>query len=116
MKTLITTLLLSCCLTPARAATDCAGNADACAASSAKTSPFLAASAAEPATDKRPAAVTKETAAPGPGTPAVAAVSSATAAAPSLPASSSPLWLIFIFVSVTGLYLYLGGAGKRRKK
>ena len=116
MKILITILLLSCSLTPARAAADCAKNADACTASTRANSPFLTAAAADPATDKRSTATNKAPAAAKPGTPAAVEVSSTSAGVPLMPASSSPLWLVFIGVSLAGLYFYLGSAGKRRKK
>ncbi|OGR43710.1 MAG: hypothetical protein A2X35_08600 [Elusimicrobia bacterium GWA2_61_42] len=121
MKTLLLALIFCCCAATARAETaaDCPKNSDACSGARKDLSPFLAASAAEPAPAPRPAALKKaparvpaETLAPA----AEVALSSAAAASVPGPVTfSNPLWLLFIGGGMAGLYFYLGGAAKKRR-
>ena len=102
---------------PAFAQGDCSKSTDTCAAGTKKLSPFLEASLREskpPHVESKPK---KAEAAPLPAS---------TAAAAGLPAGipsetggrlSSPAWLLLVIVGFAGLYFYLrGGEKKRRKK
>lgn len=121
MKTLFLAFLFCCCAAPVRAETaaDCPKNSDACSGVRKDLSPFLAASAAEPAPAPRPAAARKVPAGVLTGIPAPAAeVALSSAAAVSVPGPvtfSNPLWLLFIGGGMAGLYFYLGGAAKKRR-
>lgn len=117
MKTIVSSLLLFAAVP--LCAQDCAKSADACAAPKKALSPFLAASAAEPAAVKPAQAAKPALAAAKPApekaAPAVA-VSTAPAAAPG-GAASSPAWLLFVGALLAGLYFYLGaGRGKGKRK
>lgn len=127
MKTLITLLFPLCFSVASATPDDCAKNADACSSGNKKMSAFLAASAAEPAPEAKPAAPVKKvpgkkTAAAKKDLPAEVAASSAPVPAPAAPRPavggiSSPAWLLLVGGGLAGLYFYLGaGAGKRRKK
>ena len=78
----------------ARAAEDCPKNTDACAAGAKKTLPFMAAAAAAEEKAKAPAAVKPLSA--------------------SKPAAAA--WLLFIGAAIAGLYYYLRGNSRKRKK
>ncbi len=112
-------LILSLMLagTAAFAETDCAKSTDACAAGTKKLSPFQEASLRESKPPHMEAKVKKAE---------VPALPASTAAAAALPAGmpaetggrlSSPAWLLLVIAGFTGLYFYLrGGEKKRRKK
>ena len=113
-KHLITlALLLSC--TAAFAGTDCTKNSEACAAEAKKLSPFIEASLRESVPPHTENAAKKTAAAP-------AVAISSPAAAAGMPAEtggrlSSPAWLLLVLAGFTGLYFYLrGGIRKRRRK
>ena len=103
---------------PAFAQGDCSKSTDTCAAGTKKLSPFLEASLRE---SKPPHVEAKPK-----KTETVPLLPASTAAAPGLPAGipsetggklSSPAWLLLVIAGFVGLYFYLrGGEKKRRKK
>ncbi|MDO8806211.1 MAG: hypothetical protein Q7R35_17480 [Elusimicrobiota bacterium] len=106
-------------------AADCSKNSDACAAGAGKLSPFAAASMVENTTAQAAPAEAKKGQAPlKPANAAPAlAVSSSVPPVPAGPSSeaggrlSSPAWLILVISGFVGLYFYLrGGIKKRRRK
>ena len=106
-------LLLACA--PAFAESDCSKSTDTCAAGTKKLSPFLEASLRE---SKPPHIETKAKKTAAPVLPA-----STTAGLPAeMPAEtggrlSSPAWLLLVIAGFAGLYFYLrGGEKKRRRK
>lgn len=118
-------LFISCLLgSPAAvfADADCQKNADACAAGTKKTLPFLEAAAAAEAKAKpapAPAAAPKPgKAAPAPDKSTRTVVAPSTAPAAGTGAGgSSPAWLLFVGAVFAGLYFYLrenSRKGKRR--
>ena len=112
---LVLSLLLACA--PAFAESDCSKSTDTCAAGTKKLSPFLEASLRE---SKPPHIEAKAKKAADPALPA------STAAASSIPTGipaeaggglSSPAWLLLVIAGFAGLYFYLrGGEKKRRRK
>jgi len=105
-------------------AADCAKDSDSCAGGIAKLSPFVEASRAENTASPAAPAPAKKRQASLKQAPAARdlAVSSAAAAAPdsaSVPDGdlSSPAWLVLVAGGFAGLYFYLrGGMKKRRRK
>jgi len=112
---LVLSLLLSC--TAAFAQGDCAKSTDTCAAGTKKLSPFQEASLRESTPPHMETKVKKA---------AAQALPPSTAAAAGLPPEtpaetggrlSSPAWLLLVIAGFAGLYFYLrGGEKKRRKK
>lgn len=111
---LILSLLLAC--TAAFAQSDCPKNTGACAAGTKNTSPFVEASLRE---SKPPHLEAKAKKAATPALPA------STAPAAGLPAGmpaeaggrlSSPAWLLLVIAGFTGLYFYLRGESKKRRR
>jgi hypothetical protein len=112
---LMLSLLLACA--PAFAESDCSKSTDTCATGTKKLSPFLEASLRE---SKPPHLETQAKKAAPPVLPA------STTAAAGLPAGmpaevggrlSSPAWLLLVIAGFAGLYFYLrGGEKKRRRK
>jgi len=106
-------------------AADCTTNSDACSSGAKKLSLFEAASMAENTASQPAPAPVKKSAASGKAPAAIPAPSLSTAAAPA-PASfpyepggklSSPAWLLLVIAGFAGLYFYLrGGARKRKRK
>lgn len=121
MKKTIASLLLFAAVP--LCAQDCAKSADACAAPKKSLSPFLAASAAEPAAVKTPAKSAPAAAVkPAPVPAAKTAEAAAVPTAPAAPAAaagraaSSPAWLLFVAALLVGLYFYLNGGKKGKRK
>lgn len=105
---------------PLLCADDCAKNADSCAAGTRTLSPFVEASRAEntaapaaPAPVKKAQAVLKQA-------PVLAVSTSAAPVPEGGPAPdgklSSPAWLILVAGGFAGLYFYLRGGIKRRRR
>jgi len=120
-------LILVLCSAAVLHAEDCAPDADACSAKTSRQSPFLQASAVENA--KTPAAekVSRAPVKTGPVAPAVVpAVAPAVAVSPAPPEVSSappaagglasPAWLLPIAGGLAGLYFYLRGGNKKRRR
>lgn len=119
---IVLALLLAC--PDAFAATDCSKNSDACAAGVKKLSPFEEASLRESAPPHAETASGKTApqAIPAAGPASAASSSPVAAVQPPLPPGpggnlSSPAWLILVIAGFAGLYFYLrGGLKKRRRK
>lgn len=108
-------LLLACA--PAFAETDCAKSTDTCSAGTRKLSPFQEASLRESKPPHVEAKPKKAEAAPLPASTAAAAALPAGMPAETGGRLSSPAWLLLVIAGFTGLYFYLrGGEKKRRKK
>ena len=106
----------------AYSAEDCAKNADACAASSKSSSPFLQAASAEPAPAAQPKKAARRRApalVPAAASTVPASVDVSTGALPAPEekrSSSSPLWLILVAAGLLGLYAYLNGGRRRGRR
>lgn len=102
----------------ASAAEDCAKSSDACSAGKKAFSPFLAASAAEPEAP-RPPAPAKKAAPPKAAVstaPAAAEIPAPAPAAPDGARASSPAWALLVIAGLAGLYYYLSGGRRGRRK
>jgi len=113
-KFFILSLLLAC--PAAYAADDCSKNLDACSAGTTKQSPFIAASLRE-SVPPHVERMVKKTTAPFLA-PSTAAASEAAGASPAEAGGrlSSPAWLLLVFTGVAGLYFYLRGGNKKRRR
>lgn len=105
-------------------AADCTKSSDACSSGAKKLSPFEEASLAENAAPHPAPAPVKKSAAAA-RTPAAVPAPSLSTAAASAPASfpyepggklSSPAWLLLVIAGFTGLYFYLRGGIRKRKR
>jgi uncharacterized membrane protein len=100
-------------------AADCAKNSDACTAPAKPASPFMQAveaAAKTPAAGKPAARSERLQDAPAPAQPPAAAPAAPAPAAAPARTLSDPAWLIFVGGMVAGLYFYLGGGVKKKRK